>query len=79
MATKKTVKTNAAGAKFIELAQARVPRAIHAIRTVGKLATRKGTYTDEQVAKIRAALEGAVEATMERFETGAPEKAEFEL
>lgn len=79
MAKKTPVKTDEKNAKFIELAQARVPRAIHAIRTVGKLATRRGAYTDTQVAKIRAALEGAVEATMERFETGAPEKADFEL
>ena len=79
MAKKVVVKTDEKSAKFVALAQARVSRALAAIRTVGKLAGRRGAYTDVQVTKIRAALEGAVESTMERFETGAPEKVEFEL
>lgn len=65
--------------KFVELANKRVSKAIVAIRTVGKLAGRKGSYTDAQVAQIVAALNGAVETMAERFETGAPQAEEFAL
>lgn len=77
---KKTVPvTDEKAAKFIELANSRVSKALTAIKAVGKLAGRKGSYNDEQVAKIRAALDGAVETMAERFETGAPEKSDFSL
>lgn len=79
MAKQITKKTDDKNAKFRELANKRVSKAISAIRTVGKLAGRRGSYSDDEVAQIVAALNGAVEKMGERFETGAPESSEFEL
>lgn len=65
--------------KFVELARMRVPKALKAIRGISKLSAKRYNYTDEQVAKIRAALEGEVERCLEAFEKGAPVKEEFDI
>jgi len=54
--------------KFIELAEARVSRALQAIRVVGNLSNRANyEYTDEDVRKIVKALNAEVDAMNARF------------
>jgi hypothetical protein len=62
--------TNPKAAKFIALGQKRVGAAIHKIRLVRNLANRASYDFDaEQVAKIREALMGEVEALNAKFES----------
>lgn len=55
-------------AKFVELANQRVSKAIDQIRLVGNLANRASyDFTDEDAKKIVKALQRAVEATRLRY------------
>lgn len=54
--------------KFIELAQARVNRAIKDVRLIGNLANRSAyDYSDEDVRKIFRALQKELDAAKSRF------------
>jgi hypothetical protein len=67
--------------KFVDLAEARVSRALLAIRVIGNLSNRSTyEYSDEDVRKIVKALSGELEAMQARFR--APEskaRPEFKL
>jgi hypothetical protein len=55
-------------AKFNELAPKRMTAALAKVRLIGNLSSKAGySYTDEQVAKMRKALNDAVSETMDRF------------
>ena len=55
-------------AKFVELANARVSRAINDIRLVGNLSNRKNyEYTDDEARKILKVLEIEVDILKEKF------------
>ena len=68
-------------AKFIELAEKRVSRAIKDIRLVGNLSNRSNyTYSQEEARKIVKALRDEIDAIKARFETkGGNSKAVFKL
>jgi hypothetical protein len=67
--------------KFVELAEARVARALNDIRLIGNLSNRSAyTYADDDVRKIFKALQKELDAAKSRFggETSSRE-AEFRL
>lgn len=68
-------------AKFVQLAEARVTRAIKDIKLIGNLSNRSNyVYTDEDARKIVAALKKAVDETKARFEAkGDPDASTFKL
>lgn len=68
-------------AKFIELAEKRVTKAIKDIRLIGNLSNKGNySYTDEDVRKIIRALDGEVKRLKQRFETqGSSEDILFKL
>ena len=68
-------------AKFVELAQSRVNRAISDIRLVGNLANRTNYEFDaEDSKKIVRALQREVDALKARFDdNGGSQNAEFKL
>jgi ABC-type Fe3+-hydroxamate transport system substrate-binding protein len=68
-------------AKFIELAEKRVSRAIKDIRLVGNLSNRSNySYTPEEAKKIVKALREEVDALKARFDAkGGDVKAVFKL
>ena len=68
-------------AKFLELANARVPRAIKDIRLIGNLSNRGAyEYTEEDIRRITKALQKEIEALRARFGSGgASADAEFRL
>ncbi len=54
--------------RFVNLAEARVSRAMHAIRLIGNLANKSNyDYTDEDVRKIVGALQAEVAELRQRF------------
>jgi hypothetical protein len=54
--------------KFINLAEARVSKAMHSIRLIGNLANRSNyDYTDEDVKQIINALQGEIGELKHRF------------
>jgi hypothetical protein len=60
-------------ANFVKLVQKRTSKALKAIDSVGNLSNRNSyTYTDDQVAKVFAALENAVAVAKKRFDKTAP-------
>ena len=67
--------------KFVDLAEARVSRAMQAIRVIGNLSNRSTyEYSDEDVRKIVKALSAELESMQARFR--APEskaRPEFKL
>ena len=67
--------------KFVQLAEARVTRALKDIKLIGNLSNRSNyVYTDEDAKKIIAALKKAVDETKSRFEAkGDPETEAFKL
>lgn len=75
-AAKATVKAENASApdkaaNFKKLASKRVPNAIRAIRSVGKLAAKSGyEYTEEQQQKVIAALRDEVDTIEQWFADG---------
>jgi len=57
--------------KFVELAEKRVTKAIHAVQLIGNLSNRSNyLYTDSDVRKILKALDGEVKALRRRFGKG---------
>lgn len=68
-------------AKFVELAEKRVVKAIRAIRLVGNLSNRNNyLYSDGDATKVIKALEDEVKVLRKRFETGsASEEIQFKL
>jgi hypothetical protein len=67
--------------KFIQLAEARVSRAMNDIRLIGNLSNRSAyTYADEDVRKIFKALQKELDAAKSKFggEAGSRE-TEFRL
>jgi hypothetical protein len=67
--------------KFVQLAEARVARAMNDIRLVGNLSNRSAyTYADEDVRKIFRALQKELDAAKSKFggEAGSRE-TEFRL
>lgn len=66
LAAEKLAKAKAA--KFVELAEKRVTKAINAVRSIAKLSNRSNyIYTDAQVAKIAEALRAEVVTMHEHF------------
>lgn len=67
--------------KFIDLAEARVTRAIKDIRLIGNLSNRSAySFTDEDVRKIFRALQKETEAAKARFGgDGDARDSEFKL
>ncbi len=67
--------------KFVSLAEARVSRALQAIRVIGNLSNRSTyEYTDEDVRRIVKALSAELESVQARFRS--PEskvRANFKL
>ena len=56
-------------AKFVELANRRVNRAIRDLRLIGNLASRKNyAYTDEQARKIVRVLQKEIEGVKRSFD-----------
>jgi hypothetical protein len=68
-------------AKFVELAEARVARAIKTIRLIGNLSSRNNyEYSDADVSKIIAVLDNEVRSLKMKFQAGGGRKAvEFKL
>jgi hypothetical protein len=68
-------------AKFVELAEKRVARAIKDIRLIGNLSNKSNyTYSDEDVRKIIRALDAEVKKLKQRFENhGAQDEVIFKL
>jgi hypothetical protein len=67
--------------KFVDLAEARVTKAIHGIRLIGNLSNRSNyEYSDDDVRKIFRALQKELDAAKGRFggEANGKEK-EFRL
>lgn len=68
-------------AKFVELAEKRVSRALKDIRLIGNLSNKSNySYEDKDVRKIYGALKKALEDMKARFESnGANEEEIFKL
>lgn len=68
-------------AKFVELAQSRVNRAISDIRLIGNLANRTNyEFNDQDAKKIIRALQKEVDGLKAKFsDNGGPASAEFKL
>jgi transcription elongation GreA/GreB family factor len=68
-------------AKFVELAEKRVCRAIKDIRLIGNLSNKSNySYTEEDVRKITRALEAEVKKLKQRFEShGVADEVIFKL
>jgi hypothetical protein len=68
-------------AKFVELAEARVARAIKTIRLIGNLSSRNNyEYSDLDVNKIITALDNEVKMLRVKFQAGGSRKGvEFKL
>ena len=67
--------------KFVDLAEARVSRALQAIRVIGNLSNRSPyEYTEEDIRKIVRALSAELEAVQARFRSpDSKARAEFKL
>ena len=67
--------------KFVGLAEARVSRAMQAIRVVGNLSNRNNyEYTDDDIRKIVKALSAEIDAMQARFRsTDSKARPEFKL
>jgi len=68
-------------AKFIELANNRVTRAIRDIRLIGNLSNRSAyEYSEEDIRRITKALQKEIDAVRARFSSGGGNaEAEFRL
>src|SRR5689334_7958828 len=66
--------------KFIQLAEARVARALNDIRLIGNLSNRSAyEYADDDVRKIFRALQKELEAAKSRFGEAGSREIEFRL
>jgi hypothetical protein len=66
-------------AKFVELAQARMNRAIKAIRLIGKLDGRRGYYDQNDLSLMAQTLDDEIKAMGDRLETGLEGEPDFRL
>ena len=68
-------------AKFVELAEKRVTKALNDIRLIGNLSNRSNyCYTDEDAAKIHRALKKAIDEMYGKFKSkGQEEGVSFKL
>lgn len=68
--------------RFVDLAQARVTKAAQMLRLIGNLSNANNyAYTEEDVQKILAALDGEMRLLKAKFQTAMSKKArdEFKL
>lgn len=62
---------NGKRAKFVELAESRVNRAIRDVRLIGNLSNRSAyEYTDEDIKKMFKAIQKEIESAKGRFAEG---------
>lgn len=67
-------------AKFVELAEKRVEKALSAIRVIGNLSNRNNyQYSEEDVKKIMSALTDEVKQVQTRFKETSGRKTGFKL
>jgi hypothetical protein len=67
-------------AKFVEVAQKRVAKAIQAVRLIGNLASPNYVYTPEQVDKVIMGLQAEIDMLYEAFKAKkTKEKVSFKL
>jgi len=67
-------------AKFMELAENRVNRALNDIRLIGNLANRNNyDYSEEQAQKILAVLEGEIKSLKSKFQAEIQKRREFKF
>ena len=67
-------------AKFVELAQKRVNKAINSLRLIGNLSNKNNyTYQEQDVDRIFQALESEIRRVKTRFATASSSKNEFRL
>ena len=67
-------------AKFIELAQKRVNKAINTLRLIGNLANKSNySYDEQDVSRIFAALDAETRKVRARFHTAKTSEDEFTL
>lgn len=78
--TEKATRAAAKAAKFVEVAQKRVAKAIQSVRLIGNLASPNYVYTTEQVDKIVSGLQVEVDTIYEAFKAKkSKEKVSFTL
>ena len=66
--------------KFVELAEARVPKALKQLTMVGNLSDKsKFEYTDKQVKQIHKTLQEGLDRMKARFENGEAKEETFKL
>lgn len=75
----KAARAKEQAAKFQELANKRVPKALKQIALVGNLSGSGYKHTTEQVEKIGDALQNAVDKAMARFETSSKSEEDFQV
>lgn len=77
-ARKEALKNEPKDVKFTRLGLPRMTKALSAIRQLGNLSTGQYSYTPEQIAKMRKALDAQIDETFAKFERGpAKEKTAF--
>lgn len=54
--------------RFVRVISLRLPRALSAVNRLGGLSSTNYEFSDDDVAKIKAALEGAVSGVVDRFQ-----------
>lgn len=74
-----TPKNETKEAKFVRLATARMNKALKTVSLIGNLSNAQYGYTDDQVAKIEAALYSCVENTMSKFNKATIAKPVFDF
>jgi len=66
--------------RFVRLAQLRTSNALDSIRKIGLLGNKaQYQYEDADIAKIKQALDGAVDAAVNSMESGRPSQSSFSL
>jgi len=74
---RKSLRRQIAPLRFVRLAQARVPRAVKAIQSVGKLTGAGYMHTSEHAEKIMKLLDAAVESVRGKLQGEGGEQAEI--
>jgi len=66
--------------RFVRLAQLRTSNALDSIRKIGLLGNKaQYQYEDEDIAKIKQALDSAVDSAINSMESGRPSQSSFSL
>ena len=81
MKTRSAMRSQEKREKFIRLAEARVSKAMQAIRVVGNLSNRTNyDFTDDDIKKISRALNAEIDAMQARFKNAdSKARPEFKL